>query len=333
MKRLIITGGLGFIGSNFIHQILKSHSDLRVTNVDFKGPGSNPANDRDLRRNARYQFVKGDIADYAFTRKILKNADTVVNFAAQTHVDRSIANPEPFFASNAKGAFNLFQAARDTKIEMLVHVSTDEVYGSADTGSFDEKNPLNPSSPYSATKAAADLLARAWNLTYKLPVTILRCTNNFGPRQHPEKFIPKAIIRALSGREIPLYGGGRQIRDWIYVEDFCNAIGHAIDHATPGEAYNISAGNELSNREVAERLLRLLGSPDVRSVDVEDRPAHDFRYSLNSEKARKSLDWKPAHTFDEALELTLRWYKDNGTWWRPLATQKVLSETPWKQRW
>lgn len=333
MKRLIVTGGLGFIGSNFIHHILKSRSELRVTNVDFKGLGSNAANDRDLRRNARYQFVKGDIADYAFTRKILKNADRVVNFAAQTHVDRSIANPEPFFASNAKGAFNLFQAARDTKIEMLVHVSTDEVYGSADTGSFDEKSPLNPSSPYSATKAAADLLARAWNLTYKLPVTILRCTNNFGPRQHPEKFIPKAIIRVLSGKAIPLYAGGRQVRDWIYVEDFCNAIEHALDHASPGEAYNISAGNELSNREVAERLLKLIGSSNSRSIDVEDRPGHDFRYSLNSEKARQSLDWKPARSFDEALALTIKWYRENVSWWRPLATQKALSETPWKKRW
>lgn len=331
MKRLVVTGGLGFIGSNFVHHIMQSRIDLRVTNVDFKGLGSNPANDRDLRRNARYQFVRGDLADYAVTRKILKNADVVVNFAAQTHVDRSIANPEPFFESNARGAFNLFQAARERKVEKLVHVSTDEVYGSTDTGSFDERSPLTPSSPYSATKAAADLMARAWNLTYKLPVTILRCTNNFGPRQHPEKFIPKAIIRAFGGKEIPLYGGGRQVRDWIYVEDFCNAIEHAIDHASPGEVYNISAGNELSNREVVERLLKLLGSPNVRSVDVEDRPAHDFRYSLNSEKARQSLDWKPAYAFDKALGLTINWYRENVSWWKPLATRKVLSETPWKK--
>jgi dTDP-glucose 4,6-dehydratase len=333
MKGLVVTGGLGFIGSNFIHRMIKSRGDLRITNVDFKGPGSNPANDLDLRKNARYRFVKGDIADYAFTRKILKNADLVVNFAAQTHVDRSIANPEPFFESNAKGAFNLFQAAKERKIDMLVHISTDEIYGSTDTGSYDERRPLNPSSPYSATKAAADLMAQAWNLTYKLPVTILRCTNNFGPRQHPEKFIPKAIIRAINGKEIPLYGGGRQVRDWIYVEDFCNAIEHAIDHAVPGQAYNISAGNELSNREVAERLITLLGVPNVRSVDVEDRPAHDFRYSLSSEKARESLDWKPAYAFDEALALTIKWYRENISWWKSLATQKVLSDTPWKQRW
>src|SRR6267378_3226803 len=294
MKGLVVTGGLGFIGSNFIHHMIKSRGDLRITNVDFKGPGSNPANDLDLRKNARYRFVKGDIADYTFTRKILKNADLVVNFAAQTHVDRSIANPEPFFESNAKGAFNLFQAAKERKIDMLVHISTDEIYGSTDIGSNDERRPLNPSSPYSATKAAADLMAQAWNLTYKLPVTILRCTNNFGPRQHPEKFIPKAIIKALDGKDIPLYGGGR---------------------------------------EVAERLITLLGIPNVRSVDVEDRPAHDFRYSLNSEKARQSLDWKPAYAFDEALALTIKWYRENISWWKPLATQKVLSDTPWKQRW
>jgi dTDP-glucose 4,6-dehydratase len=333
MKRLIVTGGLGFIGSNFIHHIIESRSDLRVTNVDFKGPGSNPANDRSLRGNRRYRFVKGDIADYAFTRKILKNADLVVNFAAQTHVDRSIPSPEPFFESNSKGAFNLFRAAQKGKVGRVVHISTDEIYGSIETGSFDEKSSLNPSSPYSATKAAADLLAQAWNVTYQLPVIILRCTNNFGPRQHPEKFIPKAIIRALNGRDIPLYGGGRQVRDWIYVEDFCHAIDQAINRGVPGEVYNISAGNEFSNREVAERLVKQLGGQPVRLVNVEDRPGHDFRYSLNSDKARQNLDWKPRRSFDEALALTVKWYRENVPWWKPLSTEKVLSETPWKEKW
>jgi dTDP-glucose 4,6-dehydratase len=333
MKKLIVTGGLGFIGSNFIHYIMKSGNDLTITNVDSKGLGSNPDNDRSLRRNARYRFVKGDIADFAFTRKILKSANVVVNFAAQTHVDRSIANPEPFFESNAKGAFNLFRAAQERNVGKLVHISTDEIYGSIDSGSFDEESPLNPSSPYSATKAAADLIAQAWNATYKLPVVILRCTNNFGPRQHPEKFIPKAIIRALNRKEIPLYGGGKQVRDWIYVDDFCHAIEQAIEQGVPGNVYNISAGNELSNREVAERLVNQLDSPSVRLVDVEDRPGHDFRYSLNSEKAQRNLGWKPDHSFDEALSLTVKWYRENASWWRPLATRKVLSETPWKEKW
>jgi dTDP-glucose 4,6-dehydratase len=333
MQDLIVTGGLGFIGSNFIHYIIRSQRDLTVTNVDCKGLGSNPANVAEFKGNARYRFVKGDLADYAFVRKVLKGARTVVNFAAQTHVDRSIANPEPFFESNAKGAFNLFRAAQERKVEMVVHISTDEIYGSIDSGSFDEKSPLNPSSPYSATKAAADLMARAWNTTYKLPVTVLRCTNNFGPRQHPEKFIPKAIIRALTGNEIPLYGGGRQVRDWIYVDDFCSAIARAIDRAIPGQVYNISAGNELSNKAVAERLLKQLGAPTVRLVDVADRPGHDFRYSLNSEKAQQSLGWKPSHSFDEGLAKTVKWYKENVSWWKPLATQKVLAPTPWKEQW
>src|SRR5438132_1154936 len=211
MEDLIVTGGLGFIGSNFIHHMIQSHPDFRVTNVDFMGFGSNPANVRELKRNTRYRFVEGDIADYTFTRKVLKNARIVVNFAAETHVDRSIANPAPFFESNTKGAFNLLRAAYERNVDKLVHISTDEIYGAIDSGSFDERSPANPSSPYSATKAAADLMAQAWNVTYKLPVIVLRCTNNFGPRQHPEKLIPKTIIRAMKGKAIPLYGGGRVV--------------------------------------------------------------------------------------------------------------------------
>ena len=329
---MIVTGGLGFIGSNFIHFLLESRSDLSITNVDFNGAGSNPANDRDLRGDARYRFVEGDITDYTFTRNVLRNADLVVNFAAQTHVDRSIPDPEPFFESNARGAFNLFRAARERKVASLVHISTDEIYGSIRAGSFDEKSLLNPSSPYSATKAAADLIAQAWSVTYRLPVIILRCTNNFGPRQHPEKFIPKTIIRALGGKDIPLYGGGRQIRDWIYVEDFCYAIERAVERGVPGQIYNISAGNEFSNKEVAERVLKQLGSPTVRLKNVEDRPGHDFRYSLTSEKARRSLGWKPVHSFDDALALTVKWYRENVAWWKPIATEKVLSDTPWERR-
>ncbi len=333
MKDLIVTGGLGFIGSNFIHHIIESRRDLRIINVDSKGSGSNPANVRELRGHPRYRLVRGDIADYTFTRKVLKNAHVLVNFAAQTHVDRSIANPEPFFESNARGAFNLFRAAQERKIDRLVHISTDEVYGSINSGSFDEKSALNPSSPYSATKAAADLMAQAWNITYKLPVIILRCTNNFGPRQHPEKFIPKAIIRAMNGKEIPLYGGGRQVRDWIYVDDFCSAIGQAIDRGVAGQVYNISAGNEMSNKAVAERLVKQLGDCTVRFVDVEDRPGHDFRYSLNSEKGHQRLGWRPHHSFDDGLGMTVKWYREHISWWKPLATEKVLSGTPWRERW
>jgi dTDP-glucose 4,6-dehydratase len=333
LENLIVTGGLGFIGSNFIHHILRSREDLTITNIDCKGLGSNPANVRELRNNKRYRFVKGNLADYDFTRRALRTANTVVNFAAQTHVDRSIANPEPFFDSNVKGAYNLFQSVLKNKVSKLVHISTDEVYGSTNSGSFDENSPLNPSSPYSATKASADLMANAWKATFKLPVITLRCTNNFGPRQHPEKFIPKSIIRALNGKSVPLYGGGQQIRDWIYVDDFCEAIEQVIEKAPPGEVYNVSAGNELTNRDVADRLLKQIGDPSVRLVNVEDRPGHDFRYSLNSEKARRSFGWRPSHSFDDGLALTVKWYRENASWWKPLATTKILSDAPWKRQW
>ena len=333
MNKLVVTGGLGFIRSNFVHHIIQSREDLVVTNVDAQFIGSNPANVKGLQGNSRYRFVKGDLADNSFVRKILKNTDFVINFAAQTHVDRSIAQPEPFFESNARGAFNLFQSARENKITKLVHISTDEVYGSIDSGSFSEESPLHPSSPYSATKASADLMAQAWKLTYHLPVVTLRCTNNFGPRQHPEKFIPKMIIRALGGLDIPLYGGGRQIRDWIYVIDFCNAIELALERGVAGEVYNISAGNELTNRDVAERILKQLGETKAKIVKVEDRPGHDFRYSLDSKKAQQTFGWKPNHSFENGLALTIDWYRQNESWWRPLTTKKVLSETPWKEQW
>jgi len=333
LNKLVVTGGLGFIGSNFVHHIMESRQDLVVTNADAQFIGSNPANVKGLQGNSRYRFVKGDLADNSFVRKILKNTDFVINFAAQTHVDRSIAQPEPFFESNARGAFNLLQSARENKITKLVHISTDEVYGSIDSGSFSEESPLLPSSPYSATKAAADLMARAWGMTYHLPVVTLRCTNNFGPRQHPEKFIPKIIIRALHGMDIPLYGGGRQIRDWTYVMDFCKAIELALEKGVAGEVYNISAGNELANRDAAERLLKQLGEKMAKIVEVEDRPGHDFRYSLDSKKAQQTLGWKPGHSFEDGLALTIDWYRQNEPWWRSLATKKVLSQTPWKERW
>jgi len=291
LQRILVTGGLGFIGSNFVRHILASRKKAELINVDYMGPTSDPANLDSTRGIPGYKFVKGNIANSKLCRKVVRNADFIVNFAAETHVDRSIAGPNPFLESNVIGTFNLLDACRRTDIKKFVHISTDEVYGSIDSGSFDEESLLNPSSPYSATKAAADMIAKAWYATYQVPVVILRCTNNFGPYQNPEKFIPKAIIRVLRGMPIPLYGGGKQIRDWIYVEDFCTAIEHSLDRGQPGEIYNISAGNELTNREVAQTILKRLGKPSSMLVETEDRPGHDFRYSLSSNKARRKLRW------------------------------------------
>lgn len=333
MNSIVVTGGLGFIGSNFIHHMMGSYKDVRIVNVDAKLEGSNPSSVRQFEQDPRYRFVKGDLADFRFTKTVLKDTRIVINFAAQTHVDRSIASPEPFFESNVRGAFNLFRSAIENKVQKVVHVSTDEVYGSTEVGSFDEQSILNPSSPYSATKASADLLARAWNATYNLPVIILRCTNNFGPRQHPEKFIPKIIIRATRGLDVPLYGGGRQIRDWTYVMDFCSAIDLAAEKGSVGEVYNVSAGNEFTNREVAQRVLKQLADTGAKAIEVEDRPGHDYRYSIDSAKARRDLGWMPSHSFENALRLTVEWYRNNKSWWSSLATEKILSPTPWKERW
>ncbi len=333
MDSLLVTGGLGFIGSNFVHHILETRKDALVTNLDYEGLGSNRANVADLSGDKRYRYVKADLSEKISLRKAMKDAELIVNFAAETHVDRSIANPELFFKSNATGLFNLLELVRENKVRRIVHVSTDEVYGSKLSGSFAENSPLNPSSPYSATKAAADLMARAWHTTYKVPVIVVRCTNNFGPYQHPEKFIPKIIIRALNGQEVPLYGGGKQIRDWIYVRDFCTGIEKALENGELGEVYNFSAGNEVSNRHVAERVLKLMSKTDVKIISVEDRPGHDYRYSLSSEKARHEFDWKPEHSFDNALQLTVKWYLEHPSWWKPLINDKVLSATPWKEKW
>ncbi|HZD12104.1 MAG TPA: dTDP-glucose 4,6-dehydratase [Candidatus Binatus sp.] len=334
MERLIVTGGLGFIGSNFIHHILDNRSDLTVVNVDYQGPSSNLSNVKDLRQNKRYRQLKGNLTDPKIARWIVKNADLVVHFAAETHVDRSIANPKPFLESNILGTYALLEAARKSKIRRLIHISTDEVYGSAYIGeSFVENSGLDPSSPYSGTKAASDQLVTAWTRTYKVPAVIMRCTNNYGPYQHPEKLIPKTIIRGLSDLEIPLYGGGTQIRDWIYVLDFSDAIMKALEKGDVGETFNVSTGNELTNKEIVGRILKLIGKPLSLMKTTEDRPGHDTRYSLSSEKARKVLDWRPTHEFDDALRLTVDWYRNHGSWWKPLATRKTLSKTPWKEKW
>ena len=329
--KLLVTGGLGFIGSNFIRYILATHKDTQVTNLDNLSTGSNPANLMDLQGDTRHHFVQGDICDLALLSHLVTDIDAVVNFAAETHVDRSIADPTLFCKSNTLGTLNILEAIRHSKPETkLLQVSTDEVYGDIPTGSFKETDMLKPSSPYAASKAASDLIALAHRRTYGLNVVITRCTNNFGPYQFPEKLIPKTIARAVLNLPIPIYGTGMNIRDWLYVLDHCRALDIALRRGRPGEIYNISSGNEFTNLEVVRKILNIMRKPEDTVTFVDDRPGHDLRYSLDSSKIRQELNWHPRHTFDTALEEVVNWYLKNEEWWRPLATEQVLQPTPWK---
>lgn len=332
--KLLVTGGMGFIGSNFIRHILKHYDDVHVINLDNLSTGANPANLKDIQEDKRYTFVKGDIADKELVEKVIAGVGAVVNIAAETHVDRSISNPQSFFQSNTYGVFNLLEASRKAKVETFVQVSTDEVHGPAlNATSHKEISTLNPSSPYAASKAAADMFVIAYYKTYNLRTFITRCTNNFGPYQFPEKFIPKTIIRAMLNQKVTIYGSGKQIRDWIYVADHCEGIDAVIRKGKPGEIYNISASNEVENIAVAEMIVDFLGKSRSIIEHVEDRPGHDVRYSLDSAKIREELGWRPRHGFQEALKATVEWYVKNEWWWRPLATEKVLHPTPWKLKW
>lgn len=332
--KLLVTGGLGFIGSNFIRDTLPKHEDLKIVNIDNFSYGANPNNLKDFENNPNYKLIKGSITDKNLLEKNLKDSDAVINMAAETHVDRSISNPRAFFESNTLGTFNLLEAARKADIQAFLHVSTDEIYGATPQAtSFKENDRLNPSNPYSASKASAEMFVIAYQKTYGLGITITRCTNNFGPYQFPEKFIPKVIIRALLNLKIPVYGSGKQIRDWIYVTDHCEAIDLTLRKGKSGEVYNISAGNELENITVAEQILKLMGKPKEMIEFVEDRPGHDVRYSLDSTKIRMELGWSPKHSFKQALEKVIEWYLSNEWWWKPIATEHVLHPTPWKLKW
>jgi dTDP-glucose 4,6-dehydratase len=329
--KLLVTGGLGFIGSNFCRYILKKYPDYQLINVDKMGIGANPANLRDVDEDKRYTFIKGDICNPQFMHKIITDVDAIVNIAAETHVDRSIADPYLFLLNNTIGTFTILEAARKRSKKLrLVHVSTDEVYGQALKGSFIENDPPHPSNPYSASKAAADMFALSYHKTYGLNISITRCTNNFGPCQLPEKLIPKTIIRALRNLPIPIYGLGTNIRDWIYVEDHCEAIDVVLREGKAGEVYNVSAGNEISNIEIVKKILALLHKPESLITFVEDRPGHDVRYSLDSTKTQTTLGWQPKFSFMKSLESTVQWYVENEHWWAPLATKAILHPTPWK---
>lgn len=334
--KLLVTGGLGFIGSNFIRYTLEKYSDTEVVNLDAMKYGSNPENLRDLKDDDRYTFIKGDICDYELISKLIreKNIDIIINFAAETHVDRSISNPYSFLQSNVIGVFTILEAIRKHNPEIrLVHVSTDEVYGDIIKGSFKEEDRLKPSSPYSASKAAADMFVLSYVRTYGLDAMITRCTNNYGPYQFPEKLIPKTIIRASMNLKVPIYGTGKNVRDWIYVLDHCEAIDLVMREGEKGEIYNISSGEEKTNLEVVKTILDLIGKDKSLIEFVEDRPGHDLRYSLDSSKIREELGWKPKHSFKEGIRETVKWYLENEWWWKPLADEKVLHPTPWKLRW
>ena len=329
--KLLITGGLGFIGSNFCRYILTKHPDYELTNIDKIGIGASPASLLDLENEKRYTFIHGNICNPQLMNKTIQRIDAVVNIAAETHVDRSIADPNTFLQNNTVGTYSVLETLRKHNPKAkLVQVSTDEVYGETPKGSFTEKDPPKPSNPYSASKAAADMFVLSYTKTYGLNASITRCTNNFGPYQLPEKLIPKTIIRALKNLPVPIYGKGTNIRDWIHVQDHCAAIEKVLEKGEPGEIYNVSAGNEIPNIEIAKNILTKLNKPENLITFVEDRPGHDTRYSLDSTKIKTKLGWQPIQSFKEALESTVQWYIENEKWWTPFATETVLSPTPWK---
>ncbi|MFC2169227.1 dTDP-glucose 4,6-dehydratase [Acidobacteriota bacterium] len=318
---LLVTGGAGFIGSNFIRFMLERYPQCKVINLDKLTYAGNLDNLRDIENDPRYEFIHGDIRDRELVTKIFKRVQGVVHFAAETHVDRSILDAGEFVLTDVFGSFVLFEALKNSKAKFFLHVSTDEVYGSRDVGYFNETDPLFPSSPYAASKAGADRLAYAYWVTYSLPIIILRPSNNYGPFQYPEKFIPLFVTHALEDKPLPLYGDGTNKRDWLYVSDFCMAVDLLMQKGKLGDVYNIGAGNEVENGAVAERIVDLLGKSRNLIQYVPDRLGHDRRYALDCRKIH-ALGWKPEKDFNDALEQTVRWYQKNTDWWRIIKEKK-----------
>ena len=325
MRKLLITGGAGFIGSNFIRYILDKYDDYHIVNLDNLTYCGNLENLKDIEKDKRYKFVKGDITDSKVVEKLVKKSDCVVNFAAETHVDRSIKDPQAFIKTNIFGTYTLLEAVKKLGTKLYIQISTDEVYGSVTKGFSKETDPLEPNSPYSASKAGADLLARSYFVTYDLPVIITRSSNNFGPYQYPEKVIPLFITNLLRGKKVPLYADGKNVRDWLYVVDNCEAIDLVMHKGNAGEIYNIGAGGETTNIELTHAILTLLGKDENMIEYVKDRPGHDKRYALDITKL-KSFGWAPKHDFKYALELTIEWYKNSTTWWQGVLRNCERSE-------
>ncbi|MBC7242465.1 MAG: dTDP-glucose 4,6-dehydratase [Anaerolineae bacterium] len=319
MRNIMVTGGAGFIGSNFVHYLLEKYPDYRVLVFDKLTYAGNLANLADLAGHPRYHFVRGDICDAEAVRAAIRqyDIDTIVNFAAETHVDRSIMDADAFIRTDIYGTYVLLEAVKEFRLERFHQVSTDEVYGEVLEGSSVETDPLRPRSPYAASKAGAEHLVQAYFVTYGLPVTITRGSNNIGPYQYPEKVVPLFITNAIDDLPLPLYGDGTQQRDYQYVLDHCEGIDIVLHHGKPGEAYNLGTGVETRNIDMARMILRLLGKPESLIQFVKDRPGHDRRYSINCDKI-KALGWRSRHTFEEALEKTVRWYVEHEEWWRPL---------------
>jgi len=317
--KLLVTGGAGFIGTNFIRHMMDVDPDIEIINYDCLTYAGNLNNLKGIDAQSRYTFVKGDICDQALVNATLKKfpVDAIVHFAAESHVDRSITDPSAFVKTNVLGTHTLLEAARNHTVPKFIHISTDETYGSIMNGSFEETDILSPSSPYSASKAGSDLLALSYFTTYHLPVMVTRCTNNFGPYQFPEKLIPLFITNLLEGKKVPVYGTGKNIRDWIHVNDHCRAVEFLLDKGVPGEVYNIGGGHEKTNLEITDKILQILGRDESMIEYVADRLGHDFRYSLDSSKLR-TMGWKPRYSFEDALEETVVWYRQNEWWWRPL---------------
>lgn len=326
MRTILVTGGAGFIGSNFIRYVLREHRDWEVTNLDNLTYAGNLENLTDVENDNRYRFIRGDIADRELVDKLLgRGFDVVVNFAAESHVDRSILDPSPFIKTNVQGTQVLLEGARQHGVKLFLQISTDEVYGSSGAkGKFGEGSPSLPNSPYAASKAAADCLCRAYHYTYDLPVIIARCSNNYGPFQFPEKLIPLTITNALEEKPIPIYGDGLNVRDWIHAADHCRALGLIIEHGKTGEIYNIGGNNERTNLELVQHILDIMGKSHRLINFVADRPGHDRRYALDTSKIERELGWRPAMPFEAGLRNTIEWYIENEPWWRRIKSGEYI---------
>lgn len=314
MRKVLITGGCGFIGSNFIRYLFKNY-DYQIINLDALTYAGNPNNLKDIAQDKKYKFIKGRVEDGGLIKKIMKNIDYIIHFAAESHVDRSISDASPFVKTNIIGTQVLLDSVLNSRVKKFLYISTDEVYGSIIKGKFQENSPFNPTSPYAASKAAADLLVRSYFKTYNLPIVVVRPSNNYGPYQYPEKFIPLMITQALQNKSLPLYGKGKNVRDWLYVEDNCQAIDVVLQKGKVGEVYNIGGKSEKKNIEIAKMILKIMKKSKDLIKFVSDRPSHDFRYAISNHKIKKELGWKPEVSLECGIEKTINWYKENRWWW------------------